>query len=146
MIFSLIFVGFRTFFPTRFSFFQNHLFEAFFVSKNIYLYILRKKLSLLLTCLFKVTICKTCTLNVSGYLDFKFPSPLREDTHKKNCFFFSGRTTKALPSLHQWLSGPCHFFFLSLIIGRTDFDKNKFSSIFGLQKAICFWQILFSNQ
>ena len=25
--------------------------------------------------------------------------------------FFSGRTTKGLPSQHQWLSGPCHFFF-----------------------------------
>jgi hypothetical protein len=24
--------------------------------------------------------------------------------------FFSGRTTKVLPSLHQWLCGPCHFF------------------------------------
>ena len=35
---------------------------------------------------------------------------VREDTHQKN-FFFSGRTTKVLPSRHQWLSGPCHFFF-----------------------------------
>ena len=33
---------------------------------------------------------------------------IREDTHKK--VFFSGRTTKVLPSLHQWLSGTCHFF------------------------------------
>ena len=42
---------------------------------------------------------------------------LREDAHKKNVFF-SVQTTKALPSLHQWLSGPCHFFplFFSLII------------------------------
>ena len=31
---------------------------------------------------------------------------LREDTHKKS--IFSGRTTKDLPSLHQWLSGTCH--------------------------------------
>ena len=32
-------------------------------------------------------------------------------THIFFFFFFSGRTTKVLPSLHQWLSGPCHFFF-----------------------------------
>ena len=36
-------------------------------------------------------------------------SKLKEDTHKKS--FFSGRTTKLLPTLHQWLSGPYHFFF-----------------------------------
>ena len=35
---------------------------------------------------------------------------VREDTHKEKCFF-SGRTTKVLPSLHYWLSGPCHFIF-----------------------------------
>ena len=35
-----------------------------------------------------------------------FPRPIREDTQKKS--FFSGRTTKVLPSLHKW---PCHFFF-----------------------------------
>ena len=36
-----------------------------------------------------------------------FFCPLREDTHKKSVFF-SGRNTTGLPSLHQWLSGPCH--------------------------------------
>ena len=30
----------------------------------------------------------------------------RKNTHKKSGVF-SGRTTKDLPSLHQWLSGPC---------------------------------------
>ena len=40
----------------------------------------------------------------SGREGYKYP--LREDTHKKRGFF-SGRTTKVLPSLHQWL------FFLS---------------------------------
>ena len=31
-------------------------------------------------------------------------------THIKKVFF-SGRTTKILHSQHEWLSGPCHFFF-----------------------------------
>ena len=35
---------------------------------------------------------------------------LREDTHKKSVFF-SGRTSKVLPSLHQWHSGQCNFLF-----------------------------------
>ena len=35
---------------------------------------------------------------------------VREDTHKKSVLF-SGQTTMVLPSLHQWLCGPCHFFF-----------------------------------
>ena len=38
-----------------------------------------------------------------------FKVPVREDTHKKSDFL-SGRTTKDLPYLYQWLSGPCHFF------------------------------------
>ena len=32
-------------------------------------------------------------------------------THIKKWFFFSDQTIKVLPSLHQWLRGPCHFFF-----------------------------------
>ena len=40
---------------------------------------------------------------------------LREDTHKKSGLV-SGRTTKVLPSLHQWLSGPCHFFFFFFLV------------------------------
>ena len=39
------------------------------------------------------------------------PPAHREDAHKKKCFF-SGRTIKVLPSLHQWLSGPSHFFYV----------------------------------
>ena len=30
--------------------------------------------------------------------------------HDVELVFFSGRTTKVLPSLHYWLSDPCHFF------------------------------------
>ena len=45
---------------------------------------------------------------------------IREDTHKK-MFFFSGRTTKDLPSIHQWLSGPCHFFFFLSYNGWNGF-------------------------
>ena len=65
----------------------------------------------------------------NGYL-------FREDTHKK-VFFFSGRTTKVLHSLHQWLGGPCHFFF---------FSYNSLKRIFWAKKGNFFWQILFSNQ
>ena len=32
---------------------------------------------------------------------------LSEDKHKKSVFYVC-LTTKVLPSLHQWLSGPCH--------------------------------------
>ena len=54
-------------------------------------------------------------------------------THK--CFF-SGRTTKVLPSLHQWLSGPCHFFiFLSYnSLKRILTIFFFFSPIFGLKQ------------
>ena len=37
-------------------------------------------------------------------------------THKKKC-----GTTKVLPSLHQWLSGLCHFFLFSPIIALNGF-------------------------
>ena len=51
---------------------------------------------------------------------FIYEAKLREDTHKK--VFFSGRATKGLHSLHQWL--------------LTDFDKtfDIFSPIFGLKQ------------
>ena len=32
--------------------------------------------------------------------------------------FFSGRTSKVLPSLHYWRSGPCHLFFLIIAWNR----------------------------
>ena len=54
-----------------------------------------------------------------GYISPKKSSflrpPFREDTHKKRCFF-GGRTTKVLPSLHLWPSGPLHFFFFFLVL------------------------------
>ena len=62
-------------------------------------------------------------------------------THIKKVCFFSSRTTKVLSSLHQWLSGPCHFFlffFFSLIIPETDFDNFFFLPIF--------FDNIFSNQ
>ena len=64
---------------------------------------------------------------------------IREDTHKKSGIF-SGRTTKVLPSIHQWLSGPCHFFsfFFSLIIAWNGFWHILFFPIFGLKKANIF--------
>ena len=72
---------------------------------------------------------------------------VREDTH-----FCSGRTTKVLPSLHQWLSGPCHhlFFLLFLVLKwpETDFDNFFFFfPIFGLksrilEKKVGFWLVV----
>ena len=49
---------------------------------------------------------------------------------------FSGQTTKVLPSLHYWLSGPFYFFFFFslFILIIIDFD-NFFSSNFWAKKA-----------
>ena len=53
-------------------------------------------------------------LHMTEYKIFLIKSFLWEDTHKK-CDIFSGRTTKVLPSLHQWPSDPCHFFIICLL-------------------------------
>ena len=56
---------------------------------------------------------------------------IREDSHKKSVSF-SGRTTKVLPSLHKWLSGPCHFFLsyysLKRILTIFSFSSQQLSA------------------
>ena len=54
----------------------------------------------------------------------------KEEKTLTKSVYLSGRTTRVLPSLHQWLSGPCHFFllFFSLIIAWNAFDNFFFFS------------------
>ena len=65
-------------------------------------------------------------------------------THIKK-WFFNGRTTKVLPSLHQWLSCPCHFFsFFSFIIAWNGCRQFSFSSQFmGLNSLILEKKVVF---
>ena len=45
---------------------------------------------------------------------------IREDTHKKKVW-----TTKVLPSLHQWISGPSHFFLVVRPLKNTSLSSKQ---------------------
>ena len=89
------------------------------------------------------------SLYIFGFNWFSDLWTLREDTYKKSGLF-SGRNTKVLPSLHQWLSGPCHIFlfFFSLIMAIDNFfflfplKKNTFYMCVFPKNASFFFDVL----